>query len=47
MVAGIVTAALLLSGVVTGVVVLAARNRPKLAKENIPEKKRSVFPIYS
>ncbi|MEH7378133.1 hypothetical protein [Neobacillus drentensis] len=45
MVAGIVTAALLLAGVVTGVVVLAARNRPKLAKENIPEHLGVLTPV--
>ncbi|MEH7306029.1 hypothetical protein [Neobacillus drentensis] len=37
MVTGVVTAALLLAGVVTGVVALAVKGRPKLAKENIPE----------
>jgi hypothetical protein len=37
LVAGIVAAALLLTGVVTGAVVLAVKDRPKLAKENIPE----------
>ena len=37
LVAGIVIAALLLAGVVTGIVVLTVKDRPKLAKENIPE----------
>lgn len=37
LVGGIVAAALLLAGVVTGVVVLAVKDRPKLTKENIPE----------
>ncbi|MFP5112560.1 hypothetical protein ACSU64_09290 [Bacillaceae bacterium C204] len=37
LVAGVITVALLLAGVVTGVVVLVVKDRPKLAKENIPE----------
>jgi hypothetical protein len=37
LVIGVIAAALLLAGVVTGVVVLAVKDRPKLAKENIPE----------
>jgi hypothetical protein len=37
LIAGVVTAAILLAGVVTGVVLLTVKDRPKLAKENIPE----------
>jgi hypothetical protein len=37
LVAGVITVALLLAGVVTGVVVLVVKDRPKLSKENIPE----------
>jgi hypothetical protein len=37
LIAGVITAAILLAGVVTGVVLLTVKDRPKLAKENIPE----------